>query len=207
MSAIVQDDKGVYRWAFEFNLWRNPTILATVLKVFVIIVLAVGSINFLLLVPDLIGGTLYSWQVEGAFRWCGVMLAIMAVLCLIGYAVYATIMGGKYCAVFKMDEKGVEHRQLPKQFEKAQVIGALNVIAGLAGGKPSQVGAGILAASRDSSYSSFGAVTSIKGSRRLQVIKVNEPLMKNQVYVEPEDYDFVFDYIVAHCPNAKKVKG
>lgn len=48
---------------------------------------------------------------------------------------------------------------------------------------------------------------SIKGSRALQVIKVNEPLMKNQVYVEPSDYDFAFGYIVSHCPNATKVKG
>ena len=206
MSNIIQDDKGTYRWAYEFNLWTNPTILVTVLKVFLIAVLVLVVVLFALLVPDLVGGTLYSWQVEGTLKMGGIMLAIMVGLTLVGYVVYAIMMGGKYCAVFTMDEEGIEHRQLPKQYEKAQVVGALNVIAGFATGKPGQVGMGILTAARDSSNSSFEAVRSIKGSRKLQVIKVNEPLMKNQVYVEPDDYDFVFNYIVSHCPNAK-VKG
>jgi hypothetical protein len=35
------------------------------------------------------------------------------------------------------------------------------------------------------------------------VIKVNEPLAKNQVYVEKSDYDFVYGFIRARCPHAK----
>lgn len=206
-SSIIVDEHGTYRWVFEFNLLTNPTILFTVLKVILLVLAIVGAFDFALLIPDLVGGTLYDWQIEGTLRLGGVMLAIMTVLTFIGYALYAVIMGGKYCAVFEMNEQGIEHRQMPKQYEKAQLVGALNVLAGLAGGKPGQVGMGILAASRNSSSSNFAAVHSIKGSRRLQVIKVNEPLMKNQVYVEPADYDFVFGYIVSHCPNATKVKG
>lgn len=205
-GPIVVDGDGVYRWVYEFNLWANPTILSTVLKAFAIAVLVILVFMLALLIPDLVGGTLYPWQAEGALRIGAVMLVVMLGLAIVGYVVYALMNGGKYCAVFEMDEKGIEHRQLPKQFEKTQVVGALNVLAGLASGNPGQVGVGILTASRDSSYSSFGAVTSIKGSRRLQVIKVNEPLMKNQVYVEPGDYDFVFGYIRDHCPNAT-VKG
>ena len=54
----------------------------------------------------------------------------------------------------------------------------------------------------DSTSSDFANVRSVKGSRALRVIKVNEPLAKNQVYVEPADYDFVFGFIRDHCPNA-----
>lgn len=206
-SSIIIDEQGTYRWAYEFNLWTNPTILVTVLKALAIAVAVLVVFMLALLIPDLVGGTLYSWQVEGTLRIGAVMLAVMLGLALIGYAFYAVIMGGKYCAVFEMNEQGIVHKQLPKQFEKAQVISALNVLAGLVGGKPSQAGMGILTAARDSSTSSFEAVRSIKGSRALRVIKVNEPLMKNQIYVEPEDYDFVFDYIASHCPNATKVQG
>lgn len=206
MTSIVRDEQGTYRWAFEFNLWTNPTILLTVLKAFAIAALAVVAFMFALLIPDLMGGTLYTWQVSGTVWTCLVMLAVMLGLALLGYAVNALMNGGKYCVLFEMDERGITHRQLPRQVEKAQVVSALNVLAGLASGNPSQVGAGILTAARDSSHSSFEAVRSIEGSRRLQVIKVNEPLMKNQVYVEPADYDFVLGFIAAHCPNAT-VKG
>ena len=210
MSAtgnIVKDEHGTYRWVYEFNLWTNPTILFTVLKVFVIVLAVLVAFMFVLLIPDLIGGTLYSWQVEGTFRIGGVLLAVIVGLVVIGYALYAIIMGGKYCAVFEMNETCIVHTQLPKQMEKARAIGVITALAGLAAGKPGQVGTGLLAATRDSSTSTFAAVRSIKGSRALRVIKVNEPLMKNQVYVEPADYDFVFGYIVDHCPNAAKVKG
>jgi len=43
-------------------------------------------------------------------------------------------------------------------------------------------------------------------SRALLIIKISEPLAKNQVYVEPGDYDFVFNCIVSRRPNAA-VKG
>ena len=206
MDTITRDERGTYRWVYEFNLWRNPTILLTVCKIFVLITLAFTAFMLLLLVPDLLGGTLYSWQVVGTLRMGAVILAIMLALSLLGYAVYALMMGGTYCAVFEMNEDGVVHRQMPKQFKKAEIVAALNVLAGLATGNPGQVGVGMLSAARDSATSEFAAVRSIKGSRRLHVIKVNEPLMKNQVYVEPEDYDFVFGYIRDHCPNAT-VKG
>ncbi|MBQ9003147.1 MAG: hypothetical protein IJ087_14955 [Eggerthellaceae bacterium] len=136
----------------------------------------------------------------------GLLALLFTGLTVAGYAVYAIMQGGKYCVVFTMDERGVTHKQLPRQFEKAQVLGVLNVPAGLAAGSPSQAAKGILTATHDSTTSDFANVTSVKGSRSLRVIKVNEPLAKNQVYVEPEDYDFVLGYIRNHCPRAN-VKG
>ena len=207
MSNIVKDELGIYRWVYEFNLWTNPTIVLTVLKVIAYSIIGLGIFMLIMLIPDFVNGYADASNVAFVFRLMGIMALIFLGLTAIGYAIYAIMMGGKYCALFEMDEEGIEHRQLPKQVEKAQAIGALNVLAGLATGKPGQVGMGMLTASRESSSSSFEVVRSIKGSRRLNVIKVNEPLMKNQVYVEPEDYDFVFGYIRDHCPNAKKVKG
>ena len=207
MSNIVKDEAGVYRWVYEFNLWTNPTIVLTVVKVFVCAIVGLGIFMLILRIPDFVNGYADASDVAFVFQLMGIMALIFLVLTATGYAIYAIMMGGKYCALFEMDEEGIEHRQFPKQVEKAQAIGMLNVLAGLATGKPGQVGMGMLTASRESSSSTFAAVRSIKGSRRLNVIKVNEPLMKNQVYVEPEDYDFVFGYIRDHCPNAKKVRG
>lgn len=207
MANITRDEKGVYRWVYEFNLLTNPTILLTVAKIFLGILVGIGVFMLILLIPDLVHGYSDAGDVIDTLQFIGILALIMMGLTIVGYLVYALTMGGKYCVMFTMDERGVEHKQLPKQVKKAQAIGALNVLAGLATGKPGQVGLGMLTASRDSSSSDFSVVRSIRGSRMLRVIKVNEPLMKNQVYVDPEDYDFVFNYIVAHCPNAKEVKG
>lgn len=36
------------------------------------------------------------------------------------------------------------------------------------------------------------------------LIKVNQLLDRNQVYVPDEDYDFVLSFLRDHCPGAKK---
>ena len=205
-GSIIQDGCGVYRWVYEFNLFTNPTILLTVLKVFIGVVAGLGAFLLALLVPDLVRGHADLSDVMGTLRLVGLLALLFMGLTIVGYVAYAFVQGGKYCVVFTMDEHGVTHKQLPKQFEKAQVIGGLNVLAGLVAGNLSQMGMGMLAATHDSTTSDFASVTSVTGSRALCVIKVNEPLAKNQVYVEPGDYDFVFGYIRSHCPGAV-VKG
>ena len=88
--------------------------------------------------------------------------------------------------------------------KKAKVLGALTALAGAAAGKPGVVGSGILASSRSTSTSVLANVKSIKARRRLNLIKVNQLLNKNRVFVPDEDFDFVYDFLCQHCPNAKK---
>ncbi len=206
MANIVCDDKGTYRWVYEFNMFTNPTILITLFKIFIGIGIGFFLFMLILLIPDLVNGYAGLNDVWNTFVFNISMLGILLALILVGYLVYAAVIGGKYCVLFTMDETGIEHKQLDKQYKKAQVISALNVVMGVASGNPTQTGIGILS-TRNSMSSDFSVVRSIKGSRLLRVIKVNAPLSKNQVYVDPEDYDFVFNYIVSHCPNAKKVRG
>ena len=47
-------------------------------------------------------------------------------------------------------------------------------------------------------------VKSIKARRRLNLIKVNQLLKKNRVFVPDEDFDFVYEFLCQHCPNDKK---
>ena len=205
-SSIVVDEDGVYRWVYEFNLLTNPTILLTVVKVFLGIIVALIAFGIVVMIPDLVEGYAGAEDVASVFVSGGGIALLFIVLTIIGYAIYALMNGGKYCVVFTMDDEGITHKQLPKEFEKAQVIGALNVLAGAASGNLSQMGLGMLTATHDTTSSNFASVRSVKGSCALRVIKVNEPMAKNQVYVEPGDYDFVFGYIRDHCPNAQ-VRG
>ena len=191
---ITLGDDGVYRWVYEMNLYRNPTILFLTWKIF-----AYTCLGFWLLVMFFTYDDDFWW--DGFLRSAELVLiitVIFMVLGLIGYLVYALIVGGKYCAMFEMDENGVNHIQMPPQVKKAELIGLLTTLVGIAAGRPGVVGTGLLAAARTSMYSSFGAVKSVEPFPGRNLIKVNELLFKNQVYVEKEDFDFVLGFIRAH---------
>ena len=185
---------GKYRWVYELNMLTNPIIFWTVLKV-------LGGVWLFLYVCMLIFGDFATfWE---AFRIFAYVMAGIVALSLMGYLVVAAMYKGKYVVLFEMDEDGISHTQMPRQYKKAQVLSAFTVLAGLASGKPSTVGAGILAATKNSSTSVFENVRKVKARRRLHVIKVNQLLNKNQVYVPDEDFDFVYDFIKSRCPHAK----
>ena len=97
----------------------------------------------------------------------------------------------------------VELMQMQKDFQKSQAIGWLTAAAGLATGNIGRAGTGILTAARNSSSSEFRHVRKVKAVRMRHVIYVNQLLGHNQVYAEDADYEFVREFIVAHCPNAK----
>ena len=45
----------------------------------------------------------------------GIMAGIFLVLSVLGYLLYAAIMGGKYCMIYSMDDAGILQEQQPRQ--------------------------------------------------------------------------------------------
>jgi hypothetical protein len=62
--------------------------------------------------------------------------------------------------------------------------------------------AGILAATRQSSYSQFSNVKSITVNTKRKVIYLKENVSLNQVYAYPDDFAFVIAYILNRCKDA-----
>lgn len=189
---------GKYRWYYEYPMLLNPTILYTVWKVMMISALFPALVVFF---SSLSEGFLKA--LLGLVSVLGITFGIMFVLSWLAYFILAACYGFKYIVLFTMDEQGVVHAQQNRQFKKAQAIGWLTAAAGIAQGKPGVVGTGLLVSSKQTLSSTFKNVNKIIGHRRLNTIKVNQLLAKNQVYVKKEDYDFVWEYITSRCPNAK----
>ena len=133
----------------------------------------------------------------------GIVFGIFVGLAIISILIMAAILRGKYVVLFEMDEKEVVHIQMPRQVKKAEVIGWITVLVGAMAKNPTTMGAGMLAASNSKSTSEFANVRHVKARRWRNLIKVNQLLFKNQVYVSDEDFDFVYNFIKAHCPNAR----
>ena len=199
MAHVVQGKEGVYRWVYEVPMLKNLSILFTVWKVLGISACAPG---LLILIAGLLDGN--GLQALGfALQVTGIVLALVFVLSLPAYLIVAAMNGWKYVVLFEMDNEGISHTQTAKQVKKAELLGVLTTLVGLAARNPTTTGAGLLAGSRSSLYTEFSKVKSVKTCPRRHLIKVNTPFSKNQVYVEPEDFNFVLDFIRSRCPGAK----
>lgn len=197
---IMLCEDGKYRWVYEMNLFKNPSIFMLIWKIFFFIIL--GIFAFMVLIQS--GNSRFWWvgflNVAKVF---GYILIGMTVLSALGYLLYAAIMGGSYIVEFEMDEKGVTHKQIASQTKNAKKLGAATMIVGAASGRIGTVGVG-LNAQRTEMYTEFAKVRKVKAYPRRHLIKVNERLEHNQVYAAKEDFAFVKDYIVSHCPNIKQ---
>ena len=178
-----------------------PSILIDVYKVLGISFGIVWLFNVIIIGCD-DGLTLKSlWDATSGF------LALMGAFLIIGYVAYVIVAwcyGWKYVVLFTLDEREVVHQQMPRQVKKAMLLGAHTAMVGGAAGKPGVVGTGLLAASRTSTTSVLADVARLVPCRRHHLIKVNQLLNKNRIFVPDEDFDFVYDFLCQHCPKAKK---
>ena len=191
---------GKYRWVYEVNMLTNYSILFDVWKVLGI---SIGILVLLFVIIAIFDGDWSFDTLTGMASSLGIVVLVMLVLGLIGYFVYAAISGWKYAVLFIMDEKEVVHQQMPNTVKKGQLIGALTILAGLASGRPGVVGTGVLAQSRMSMTSTLANVERIIPCRRMNLIKVNQRFAKNRIYVNDEDFDFVYNFLLTNCKNLK----
>ena len=122
------------------------------------------------------------------------------ILLALGYALLALLNGGKYDVEFTMDDKGVHHSHL---LQRGQNLTKTEMLVGAILQKPTLFGSGLLASRHTSSYSEFRTIRRIVAQRQRQTIHLRSFLKRNQVYANDEQFDFVLDYLMRHCPKAK----
>ncbi len=198
-SRVALCEDGKYRWTYPLDMLKNPSILFVLLKIFGIL------LSIPLLIALISAAANNDWQKiwDGFIKIWLIVMVVFFVIILISYLIVVWMNGGKYVVNFTMDEKRLIHEQVPVQYERARKVGILAALVGIFAKRPAAAGAGALAASRDTSVSVFDKVRRIKPRRGQNLIKVNQSLERNQVYVPDEDFDFVLDFIRKHCPNAK----
>ena len=197
---IVKCEDGVYRWYYEFPMMRNPTILFTVYKVLGISFGAVYLLVAIMTIAD-------SYSEPGALlKITGIFLLIMLVFAVIGFLAYVIIAAfydWKYTVLFEMYEDRIIHIQTPRQFKKAEAVAWLTMFAGVVTGNIGRVGQGLLIATKQSSVSVYDRVKTVKVRSGRHTIFLNQALEKNQIYADEADFEFVKNYILQRCVNAK----
>ena len=194
---------GKYRWTYPMSMLKNPVLFFTILKV-------IGGIFAVILIfmvflshwDDITNGNFE--VIFHDLRMFGYIMLGCIVLTIIAYLIVAAQYGWNYIIQFTMDEEGFLHEQIPAQKETARKIGKTLAGTGALTLSPGRVGQGMLIANHTSLASDFKLVRKVKPLRKWHTIKVNEPFAKNQIYCDSEDFDFVLNYILEHCPKLKK---
>ena len=199
MNGLLFKD-GKYCWVAELPMRNCFFLLFEVWRVLGIAALFVG---FLSLAASLISGD----GVESFAAMMGMIalvLAILMVLSVPAYYIVTKANNGKYTVLFEMDDEGVDHTQI--KTDKAKLLDALTIMAGSATRNYTATGIGIANAAGGSLYSSFQNVRKIKARKDRGLIILNGRLIRNQIYVDDENFDFVYAFIKERCPNAREVR-
>ena len=200
-TDIFTDNSGKYRWVYELPMLRCFFLLFEVWKV---LGMSAAVVALFMTIVSLIDG----YGLQGllfALESAAVPLGILLVLSLPAYWIVTRANNGKYTVLFEMDDSGIDHIQI--KTDKAKALDLLTTFAGIAAGSRTTTASGMLSASGGSLYSRFSKVRKIRADRRNNRILVNGTLVRNQIYVDDGNYDFVINYIVSRCPQAKVIDG
>ena len=197
-ERVVLGSDGTYRWRYERSIYTHPDELPAVLKAFGIIALVMYIIMTFITASD---GFDEWWSLTWHFL---LALPIIALVATIGYYIVAWLKGGKYKAVFDMDENMIVHRQVDWKIKKKDVVGTALILAAAAGGGHLREPAyGIRAESRKVTKTLYKDVVKIQSKRSSNTIYLYERVGKYDVFVNDEDFDIVLNFLQAHCTNIK----
>ena len=200
-TRVEKGDDGVYRWTYALNMLTNPASLVTVLKIIVPLFSIPLIVTLIRTAIDNDWAEAWEGNIWNSnIKICIFLVVLFIGIALLAYLIVAAMYKGKYIVHFTMDEKKLVHATDPVQQRKARTMGALTAIAGRS---LTAKGAGVIAASRTTSTTELAMVRRIKVRRHFNLIKINQLLSHNQVYVPSEDFDMVLRFLREHCPKAR----
>ena len=97
---------GKYRWVYELDMYKSSAIIKELWRVLLI----TGALVLIILFGiNIMDGDLME-TLQFVAQAAAILFGIFLVLSIVGYLIFAYIIGGKYCVVFEMDEGGINHK-------------------------------------------------------------------------------------------------
>ena len=188
---VVKCDDGVYRWLYDLDFRKNPSVLYTV--IFAVTLCYLLPLVILAVIFAIDGMFLQAMQdILPIYLLCGLALVVITACCYVGIGIYYK---WTFSFMYEMDEEGIMFRRIGSDAEKTEAIGNLGMLTGMMTGNIGLIGSGMNMSLNQGSYSRFSKVYTVKACPERDLIKVNSFFLFNQVYVNPDDYGFVLEYI------------
>ena len=192
---VTVDEYGALRWTYRLDLRRNLTLFWMMLKI--VGGIGLGLAAFAFAVGDL--GNLPAWGLALIFLGGCVALGLLI------YGLMLLVYRGVMRLHYVMTEETVSQIYSAKEQKVTDTLAAVALVAGLATGNAGQaLGTSTrLHNSAQDSVCYFSWVRRIIECRESDLILLKKALLKTQVFVPPEDYDLVLDYIRTRAGKAQ----
>ena len=212
-SRVTLYEDGVYRWAYDLDMWRNRYLLKLIMKI-LLLLLGVPT----LLVLAMLVNTLIRLRGQGisgdhlmffirddliVLAVVGGLLVGMILLTLLIYAIAAAAMHGRLRFRFQMDDSAVALVRDADKLNKLNAFGTAVAAVGMAIGKTGdamRIGS-TLAVVNNVGTSKFESARRVKILPRHDLLEMREWFGMNQIFVPGEDYAFVRDFILERIPQ------
>lgn len=164
-------------WSIKVSIFKNPIILR---QLGLAIGIPFGSLILILLVlTKEVRYTLYA-------------LGLIFTLFFVTYIFIRLIYGGKYALRYTIDNNGIYSYTDDDQRKKNSIINKLTIILGIFSRKPTVIGSGVLANSRQNSMIKWRNIRRIKLYPRYRTIMVYGGIGENiGIFCSKENYDEV----------------
>ena len=218
-ERVTLYDDGVYRWSYVMDMWKNRYMIRLAWKIIVpimglmlLFVAAMALKNADDLTRQGVAGEQLMIYLQNDLNAVYIVAGIFAGTLLLTeliYAVCALAMHGRWRLRFEMDESAVTLVRSPGSMETLNALGAVASLIALAAGKPGdalRVGS-TLAVANNTGASRFEFTRRVKRVRRNDLLDLREWFGMNQIYVPPEDYDYVRDFILARIPEKARMRS
>ena len=194
-STLVTDGR-TFRWLVDVNLWRDTVLPGTLLK---IIVIAAAAPALLLLLVEAVEGNA-AGGLRAAAQVYGIVLGVLLGLFAIGYPAFVALKGGRYAALFEMDEHDVRHVEMPATADRTALLTWVGVLAGAAARNPTVMGSSLLGGARREMTTRFADVRKVVVDERRHVIRlVARDMTRNLLYTPPADFARIRDAVLERC--------
>lgn len=200
--GMMRNSRGDIHWNISLDLSKNPFILHTAYKLFMGPSFLIGII--IVIVCCALGGTIGDiLMISGIFFGVGAGLAIV---CKIVYSLTMAVGGSVYTVDHLMTEEKISYNLLESESDETHKQRAEILLWFV-----DYCGKGIASLMMDfepnkdfdSQYSEVRRITADKSHN---IIRLKHRVLENRIYVEPQQFDFVFNYLTSHCKKATVIK-
>lgn len=199
ITRLYRNDEDVYHWVYNLPMFKNFSILFTVLKAMGIGMLITFAIILLILVKD---GTPAA-DVRNLAGILALVWVIVQAVSFVCYLLVAALYGGTYVAMYVMDDKRIAQYQPADQADRERMIGTFSAAAGALGGNRGLMAGGLSIGGNLVVETPFKEIRSLKILPALNEIRVHSFLTWYTVYVNPEDFEYVAEFMESRSVNAK----
>ncbi len=188
---VTVDENGALRWTYPLDLRRNRAVFSMMMKIIAAIGLAMGL--FAMALGDWAGvpGWFMGLVFAGGFTAVGLLI----------YGIMLLAYRGVMPMHFVMTDELVTQVYTPKEQSTTDALAAVALVAGLATGHAGQAlgtSTNLYNSTRNSTCY-FSWVRRVVRRRENDLLVLKRAVFRSMIFVPPEDYDLVEDYIVSRA--------